>query len=82
MQGSWLLGVLMLMSCAEPVVRLTPPECEARRAVHARAAAELERATEAARAALGEEAATLAWWKVSKAEDKVEDAEEALRGCP
>lgn len=82
MRGSWLLGALMLMSCTEPVIRLTPPECEARRAALVRATAELERATKTARAALGEEAATLAWWKVYEAEDKVEDAQDALRGCP
>lgn len=82
MRGAWMLGALMLMSCTEPVVRLTPPECAARQAAHTRAAAELERATEEARAALGEEAATLAWWKVHEAQEKVDAAEEALRGCP
>lgn len=77
-----LFAVLLLSACAEEPVRPTPPECDQRRAAAAKAAVDVATWTKEAREALGEEAATLAWWEVREAEAALEEAQDAARGCP
>lgn len=80
---SFLLACLMAATgCAEEALRPAPPDCAERKAAVTRAGVEVVRLTEAARNALGEEAATFAWWEASEAEAKLEEAREAARGCP
>lgn len=76
------VGVGGLVGCAEPEVRERPPDCAQRKAEVTRAEVRVVRLTEAARQALGEEAATLAWWKAREAETALDGAREAARGCP
>lgn len=76
------LAALFALDCAEEVVRPTPSDCPERKAEVTRAEVKVVRLTAAARAALGEEAATLAWWEAREAEGALKEAREAARGCP
>lgn len=71
-----------LLGCTEEVVRPEPPDCARRKAEVARAEVKVVSLTRAARTALGEEAATLAWWEAREAETALDGAREAARGCP
>lgn len=84
MRDAWIVVAvaLGLLGCIEPEVRERPPDCAQRKADATRAEVKVVRLTEAARQALGEEAATLAWWEAREAETALEGAREAARGCP
>lgn len=77
-----LLCLLLLFACSEEAVRPRPPDCAQRRAVVTLSEAIVTARTKQAREALGEEAATLAWWEVREAESALEEARDAARGCP
>lgn len=81
---TWVVSVAMgcLLGCTEEAVRHLPADCAQRKAEVTRAEVKVVRLTEEARKALGEEAATLAWWETREAETALEEAREAARGCP
>lgn len=82
--NAWIIAVVAggVLGCTEPEVRQLPPDCAQRKAEVTTAGAAVVRLTEAARQALGEEAATRAWWEAREAEGALEEVREAARGCP
>lgn len=77
-----LAGLMAATGCTEEAVRHVPPDCARRKAAVTSAEVKVVRLTDAARQALGEEAATLAWWEAREAETALDGAREAVRGCP
>jgi hypothetical protein len=77
-----ILCLLALPACSDDAVRPIPPDCATRRAAVVLAEVIVSETTKHARDAIGEEAATLAWWKVYEAEAALEEARKDARGCP